>query len=133
MPVYLNGGGTLTNLSGGLLSGGWGASSNGARAIGNAGLIIGTGLGLHIHVASISNAAGGTITGGQKGNLTGYGGTVDNLSGGTISGSAIGIQIASGTGTVINQGSLSGGLGDAIDLPLVREAARPDATVPRRE
>ncbi len=84
--VYLGDGGTVTNQSGGTISGEFGVTILGGGTVTNAGTITSKG----------TDAVGVYIDGG---------GTVTNQSGGTISGYT-GVVIADGAGTVINAGSI---------------------------
>jgi antigen 43 len=122
-------GGTLVND--GFISGGSGVFAGAGVVVGNLGTYIsnastGTiaGGGIIDHFGSVNIVNAGKILGFTASNtygaiyLTG-GGSVANLSTGTISpvgGTAYGIKIAAGAGTVTNAGYINGGGGDAVSL-----------------
>jgi hypothetical protein len=88
--VYIQGSGSVTNLSGGIIGG---------TAVSAIDIDGGTG--------TIVNL--GTLVG-RYGASEGDGGSVTNLGSGTITGSGnAGIRIAGGTGTIVNSGSVLGG------------------------
>ena len=131
-------GGRATVANAGTISGSKAGiyAANVAPTISNAGLVNGTVYGINLLAGgSISNAAGGTISGsggsgssgvyaehaaatiGNAGLISGtqdgvdllVGGSLTNAAGGMISGSATGVRVAGGRGTVTNAGTLRGG------------------------
>lgn len=144
--VYLTGGGSVSNLSGGSIVGGVGGVAisvfgGGPGVVDNAGSIIGTNyVGVYLgNGGSVNNQAGGVIQGGQNGvEITGdvglvnnagvimdasgdgiymgAGGSVTNLSGGIIGGNTNGVEIAGGPGYVENAGSITGTNNDGVLL-----------------
>jgi antigen 43 len=122
-------GGTLVNY--GFISGGSGVYAGAGVVVGNLGTYIsnastGTiaGGGIIDHFGSVNIVNAGKILGFTASNTYGAiylkgGGSVTNLSTGTISpvgGTAYGIKIAAGAGTVTNAGYINGGGGNAVSL-----------------
>ncbi|MGO8914209.1 MAG: beta strand repeat-containing protein, partial [Bradyrhizobium sp.] len=132
--VGLGSGGSITNNSGGSISGGgFGVFATGASGtLSNSGSISGAhGVGFEAG-GSITNAASASISGqvagvfaqggittlsnagsisataGAAADIEG-GGSITNLAGATISGSAFGVFLTGGSGTVTNAGTISGG------------------------
>jgi len=111
--VALHAGGTVTNLTGGYVYGysggvwvnGTGSVANGSGAtidsVGGSGVYIGGAL------ASVTNAGEIQAIGGPA-VLLANGGSVSNAQGGTISGGAYGILIESAAGTITNAGGIYG-------------------------
>ena len=93
MGVDLQSGGAVTNHTGGTISG------------------YGFGVYVYTNAGTVLNA--GSIVGGSySGVRLRYGGTVTNQSGGTISGGHLGVLVNyAAEGTVINAGSIAGGVG----------------------
>jgi uncharacterized protein with beta-barrel porin domain len=104
--VYLGGGGSVTNQTGGTISGivSGVRISGGAGQVTNAGTIKANGYGVYLGGGgSVTNS--GTITGGPNGIFVAGTGTVTNQSKGVISG-YIGLYMS--TGTVTNAGTITG-------------------------
>jgi hypothetical protein len=118
--IYLNGGGRVTNNSGGMIQGlndvGV-AFTRGAGTLDNSGQITGGGTysGVQLFVGGeVTNQSGGTITGATVGIYLNGGGVVTNRSDGTISGvREAGVAFTRASGTLLNAGDISGGGTDA--------------------
>jgi len=134
--IVLVGGGTITNLAGGIASGVYdGVAITGVGTVANRGSLVATdstfGDGIVVRGGgSVSNAVGGGVSGGLNGiamaaagvvnnagavrGLTGNGvslsggGTVSNAATGVIVGYQIGVTLGT-AGTVVNQGSIASG------------------------
>lgn len=116
--VRLLQGGTITNQSGGLITGYAGISGFSPITIVNAGRISGNsvaGRGVEMLAGgAITNQSGGTINGGTG--MTAAGATVVNASGGTITGT-IGLYTKGSASSITNAGLIAGGTaGDGIRL-----------------
>ncbi len=116
--VLVNGGGSVINRTGGIITGGYGGTTGigvyifGNGSVENYGQITGNNYqGVVISgTGTVTNRTGGTITanGATIGvNITGTTGTVTNETGATITGGRNGVVI-SGTGTVTNAGTITG-------------------------
>jgi len=116
--VRLFQGGTITNQSGGLITGHAGINGLSPVTIVNAGRISGNtvaGRGVEMLVGgAITNQSGGTISGATG--ITAAGATVVNASGGTITGT-IGLYTKGSASNITNAGLIAGGTaGDGIRL-----------------
>ena len=94
--VRLGAGGSVTNQSGGVISGAIGIyGENAAVSVVNAGSIVVNGVGIELHAGgSVTNQSGGTISGDYG--IYGMSGAVTVVNAGTISGSSYAVKFAAG-------------------------------------
>tara|TARA_R110002124_G_scaffold276986_2_gene448036 strand:+ start:5491 stop:17406 length:11916 start_codon:yes stop_codon:yes gene_type:complete len=118
--VLSNGAGTsITNQSGGQISGSSGVTAIGAGnalALTNAGTITGTGIGVTSEgtLTLVNSGAIRQTTGGGAAVTLVNGGSILNSGGGLINGFDQGVRLVSGATTITNAGSITGGFNDAI-------------------
>lgn len=137
--VYLNLGGSVSNVAGGLITGGDGVfMQNGLGTVTNGGSISGSFQGIYLYNGGlVTNAGSASISGGgdgvyirnaagtviNTGNITGglqgvylYGGSVTNSAGGTITGVNAGVSVENAGATVINNGTITASAGPGVSL-----------------
>jgi hypothetical protein len=116
--IYLQGGGAVTNGTGGSIAGSYGIKANGTTAIDNAGTIGATGtLGQGVDLlvgGAITNEVSGVVTGNLTGVAAHNGATVMNF--GSIGGTGDGAQYSAGVtllygSTLFNHGAVNGDIG----------------------